>query len=125
MCCGYRFFVELAGNKGPTGPGLVGHPDANHHVGGEGPWAAKPDTLRSLDYQSVTGALTDDAAFPLRGRRHDVGHELASRGGEVDSEIQRDEIPLASLRTRHEASEVNERSRQAVELGDDERRRLA
>src|SRR5271165_4345025 len=66
--------------------------------------------MRALDGQSVACALADDAAFPLRGRRHDVGHELPGCGAQVDTEVECDEVPRpVCARAMSDAKSTSER----------------
>jgi hypothetical protein len=81
---------------------------------------AKADTLSAFRRKSVACPLSDDAPLPLRGGCHDIRHELACRRVEVDAEVERHEVPTLRLCSRHESREVEQRTREAVELGDDE-----
>lgn len=62
--------------------------------------------------ERVGGALADDAPFPLRRSRHDVGHELPRGRGQIDPEVERDHVSTARLRASHQPGEVQQRAAQ-------------
>ena len=79
---------------------------------------------RALQRECVFRSLTDQPALELRERREHRRHHLPGRRRGIDSEIEGDQIADALATALHERREVEERPREPVELGNDERLRL-
>ena len=86
---------------------------------------AEPDALLPADGEGILCSLPDNPPFPLSRRSHHRGEELSGRGGEVDTEIERDDIEAGLLRLGQETGEVHERAAEAVELRNNDPGHLA
>ena len=82
--------------------------------------AGRARALTPLHGQGVLGPLPDQPPLELGEGGHDIGDHLAGRRRGVHAEVEGDEGPTLCPCALHEAGEVEERARQAVELGDDE-----
>src|SRR5690242_21282603 len=120
----YRLRVQLIGDRleRPAAPAQC--VDVRLDVRVELPRPAQAYALGALDGERVSCPLPDDPPFPLRRRGHDVRHELARRGREVDAEVERNEVPAALGGTLEQAGEVEQRSRETIELRDDDPARV-
>lgn len=67
--------------------------------------------------QGRLGPLTDEAALQLGEHRDQLGHRLASGGGEVDAQVEGDEVPPLALCPLDGLGGVDDRAREAVEPG--------
>ena len=129
------------GRRGPTSPTSGGHAfgdeprrdalealatgtkisDPRGGLGRQLPRATQPDTLGALLRQRILRSLSDQPALELsEGGKH-ARHDLALRRRRVYAEVQRDERPAAASAAIHQRGEVEERPRETVELGDNER----
>ncbi len=102
--------VEVVSEGSPAGARFVPSDDALDDCWVEDVRSAEPDTLGTSDGEGLAGALSNDPSFPLGSGGEDVGHELAGGGGQVDAEVEGDDIPAARLGSGHEPGEIDQRS---------------
>ena len=88
---------------------------------GEAGEADQSDPLCPLCRERIRGPLTDQPALELGEGGEYVRHRLPSRSRRIDGTIECYESPSLLLRRRHQRSEVEHRSTQAVELRDEAR----
>lgn len=80
----------------------------------------QPNASCPLSREGFARPLTDQPAFVLRRRRHNVGGELTDGCRGVNAEVKADNGPTTALGPLQQRPEVGDRSRQAVELGHDQ-----
>ena len=85
---------------------------------------AEPDALRTLHGESVLRALTDQAPLELGEGRENGRHHLARGRRGIDTQVEGDQVPTALARLLHERREVEERTRETIQLGYHERLRF-
>src|SRR5581483_2814642 len=106
------------GSEGPSGGHVVG--DAVADVVREEGWFDGSQSSAVALGVGFADPFADAAAFPCGDRHHDVGDELAGRGGGVDAEVEGDEGPAVFAGPAEHGAEVDDGAGEAVELGHDQ-----
>lgn len=89
-------------------------------LGGELGFASEFHTCGLGSGDAVRGTLPDQLTLELGQRSQHVQHQSSGRRRGIDGLIEHDEIDLFGGETIDNCCEIQHRSRQTVELGDDE-----